>query len=44
MSQPELKADDVFHVIGFTSEDVLSGAHMSLMQRLGIPHVRPAQS
>ena len=35
MPQPQLKADDVFHVIGFTNQDVLSGAHLQVVQRLG---------
>jgi hypothetical protein len=30
-----VNSDDVFHVIGFTSQDVLSGSHMHLMKRLG---------
>ena len=37
MPQPELKGEDTFHVIGFTNQDLLSGAHMRLMQRLGGP-------
>jgi hypothetical protein len=37
MPQPELKDNDVFHVIGFTNQDVLSGAHLQLMQRLRVP-------
>jgi hypothetical protein len=31
MPHPELKDNDVFHVIGFTRQDVLAGRHMSLM-------------
>jgi len=34
--QPELKADDVFHVIGFTKQALLSGAEMQLEIRLGM--------
>ena len=37
MSMPELKGEDIFYVIGFTNQDVLTGAHMHLMQRLIAP-------
>lgn len=37
MPLPELKAEDVFHVIGFTSQDALSGAPLQLTQRLRTP-------
>lgn len=37
MPHPELNDDDVFHVIGFTNQDVLSGTHHQLLRRLGIP-------
>jgi hypothetical protein len=37
MSQPELKDDDVFYIIGFTNQDILSGAHHQLQKRLGVP-------
>ncbi len=37
MSEPELKDDDVFHVIGFKYQDVLSGAPVRLTRRLGTP-------
>jgi hypothetical protein len=37
MTEPELKDNDVFHVIGFKYPDVLSGAPVQLMRRLGMP-------
>jgi len=37
MPQTELSANDVFHLIGFTSQDVLSGGHHQLKRRLGMP-------
>jgi hypothetical protein len=37
LANPEIKSEDVFHAIGFTNQDVLSGAHMALMQRLIAP-------
>ncbi len=42
MPQPELKGEDVFHVIGFTNQDILAGAQMNLMQYLVDP--RPPHS
>jgi hypothetical protein len=41
MTQPKLNDDDVFHIIGFTNQDVLSGTHLRVVQRLGMP-VRPS--
>ena len=32
MLKPELKPDDVFHIIGFTHEDILSGAQIRAME------------
>jgi hypothetical protein len=37
MTEPELKDNDVFHVKGFKYQDVLSGAPVQLMRRLGMP-------
>jgi hypothetical protein len=37
MPEPELKGEDVFHVIGFTSRDILGGAHLRFMKRLDAP-------
>jgi hypothetical protein len=37
MTEPELKDNDVFHVIGFKYPDVLSGAPVQLMRRLEMP-------
>jgi hypothetical protein len=37
MPQPELKADDVFHVIGFTYQDVLSGVERQLIDLFEVP-------
>jgi hypothetical protein len=37
MPQPEPRDDDVFYIIGFTNQDILSGAHHQLQQRLGVP-------
>jgi hypothetical protein len=37
MTELELKDNDVFHVIGFKYPDVLSGAPVQLMRRLGMP-------
>ena len=37
MTVPELKDNDVFHVMGFKYQDVLSGAPVQLMRRLGMP-------
>jgi hypothetical protein len=36
MTEPELKDNDVFHVIGFKYPDLLSGAPVQLMRRLGM--------
>ena len=41
MPKPELKPDDVFHMIGFTSQDILTPAHAQITQRLGMPR-RPS--
>jgi hypothetical protein len=44
MPQPELKANDIFYMIGFTNQDVLSGSHHQLQKRLGIlPHLPPVE-
>lgn len=37
MPQPELKPDDVFHVVGFTYRDVLSGVELQLIQLFETP-------
>ena len=37
MPQPELKPDDVFHTIGFTYQDVLSGVELQLIQLFETP-------
>ena len=37
MPEPELKGEDVFHVIGFTSRDILGGANWRFMKRLDAP-------
>jgi hypothetical protein len=34
MPELELKSDDEFHAIGFTSQDILAGTRAHLMQRL----------
>jgi hypothetical protein len=33
MPQPKLKGENVFHVIGFSNQDILNGTHLHLMQR-----------
>jgi hypothetical protein len=36
MSHPKLNDDDVFHIVGFTNQDVLSGIHHQLLRKFGI--------
>jgi hypothetical protein len=38
MPQPELKPDDVFHVVGFTYRDVLAAVELQLIQLFETPH------
>jgi hypothetical protein len=39
MPQPQLKPDDVFHVTGFTYQDVLSGVELKLIQLFETPSI-----
>lgn len=43
MPQPELKPEDVFHAIGFTYQDVLSGLELRLIQLFETP-ASPSES